>query len=206
MPFQKTVNRAYTTGFVGEFVRLGPHRARVGRLISNPQGAPNRIGRAVGYVSDLSYVGSPGSNTLAADSDAFRVGAVPFAGLMIHPKHYASSGVSGNSLGATLNLPNGSEVEVAYMATGLVVEIANHTNAILDVEFGFTLAYVNNTTTSAQNPMGLELGTIIAYDPDEEVPAGYTPIPNSRVTNAVTIAASAVGAIVGSTTIADLTQ
>ncbi|ATW57883.1 hypothetical protein CNR33_00037 [Pseudomonas phage tabernarius] len=206
MPFQQVVNRAYTTGFVGEFVRIGPKRVRVGRIIANVQNAPNRIGRAVGYVSDLSVVGSAGSHTLAADSDAFRVGDPIFAGLMIHPKHYALSGVAGDSLAPSLNLPNGSEVEVAYMATGLVVELVNHTTAEIDAKFGWALAYVSSATTAVQNPVGLDIGTLIVYDPSGAVPDGYVAIPNSRITNAVTIGASAVGAIIGATTIVDLTQ
>lgn len=206
MPFQKIVNRAYTTGFVGEFVRTGPRRVRVGRLIANSAGAPNRIGRAVGYVSDLSIVGSAGSHTLAADDAALRVGDPLFAGLMIHPKHYALSGTSGNALAPSLDLPNGSEVEVAYMATGLVVELVNAGTAVVDVKFGWGLSYVSSATTAEQNPLALQLGTIVPFDPATGVAAGLTIIPNARVLNPVSIAASAKDALVGVTTVVDLTQ
>lgn len=206
MPFQHIVNRAYTTGFVGEFVRTGPRRVNVGRLIANAAGAPNRIGRAVGYAGDLSTVGSTNSHTLAADVHALQTGGLPFVGLMIHPKHYALSGVAGNALAPSLDLPNGSEVEVAYMCNGLVVELVNYGTEILNVTVGDGLAYVSSATTAAQNPMGLELGTIVPFDQNGGIPAGFTEIPNARVTTPVTLQASAVGAVIGAVTTVDLTQ
>lgn len=207
MAFQKTVNRAYTTGFAGEIVRDGPTRARVARIVAptSPVGAVhNRFSRAFGYAGDLSVVGSGNSETLAADCPTVEVGGANFFGLLIHPKHHVLAGFGGNALAPTYELPMGTEAEFASMATGLVVEIANQDTTAKDVNVGWSLAYVSSTTTPAENPQGLELGSLIAYT--GAVPAGFTPIPNSRVMNPVSIAPSAAGAVVSAVTWVSLTQ
>lgn len=206
MSFQQMVNRAYTTGFVGEIVRDGPQRARVGRILAPAVAAPNRIGRVFGYSEDLSVVGvNAASQTLAADAPGVVVGGPAYFGVLGHPKHHALQGVAGNALGPTYDLPTGVEAEFFSMATGLIVEIANQGVAAVDVKVDWALAYVTSATTAAQNPNGLELGTIVAYDPAGAVPDGFTPIPGSRVMNPISIAASAPGAVVAGVTWVSLT-
>jgi hypothetical protein len=211
MPFQQTVNRQYTTGFAGELVEDGPKRARPARIAALPVGAlatgPNRISRAFGYAADIGTVGMAASITEASRSMEVQVGGKVFYGILGHPKHYALFGSADGSLAPSYDLPNGAEGEFFDMATGLVVEVINHTTAAATVTYGDNVGYVPNDMAVADNPLGLPAGALVTWPGDSgPPPTGIVGIPNARVVNAVSMGASAVGALVAATTIIQLTQ
>jgi hypothetical protein len=208
MPFQQTVQRQYTTGFVGDIVRDGPKRAKPGRIASatvgtDPGASTNRIGRAFGFTADLPAQG----NTRAAMANSVSVGGPVFFGLLGHPKHYALAGTTvGGSLAPTIDLPLGANAEFFDMVTGLVVELVNETTGAKTVNFGDQIAYVPNNISTGNNPLALPYGSLVAVAPGAAAPTGMILIPNARVQNPITMSASAVGAIVSGVTIGQLTQ
>jgi len=210
--FQQIVNRSYTTGFPGEIVRDGPHRAKLARIASANSGVnTNRISRAFGWASDAGTVGSGASLTEAALSANVTVGGPIFYGILFHPKHYAlqgtvPNGLTGGSLAPSLDLPLGSEGEFTDMATGLVVEVYNFTTAAQTIAFGDQVCYVSSAITTGQNALTVPYGAIVIVAAGATPAAGLVLIPNARVINAINLAASAVGALVSGYTIVQLTQ
>lgn len=208
MSLQTTVLRQYTTGFVGDIVRDGPKRAKPGRIASatvgtDPGASTNRIGRAFGFTADVPAQG----NTRAAMEATVSVGGPVFYGLLGHPKHYALAGTTvGGSLAPTIDLPIGALGEFFDMVTGLVVELINETTGAKTVNFGDQIAYVPNNISTGNNPLALPYGALIAVAAGSAAPTGMILIPNARIQNPITIAASAAGALVGGNTIAQLTQ
>lgn len=205
MGFQTVVNRNYTTGFAGEIVRDGPLRAIPARIVpptvtpSDGRSILNTFSRAFGYSGEVPVTGT----TLAALMQNVEVGGDTFAGILIHPKHHVLNGSpTGGSLAPYYSLPNYTEAEFASMAI-IVAEIFNQTTASVSVAAGDNLAYISNTASSADTTL-LPLGALVSYK--TSVPAGCTAIPNAKVKNAVTIAASAVGTPVSTLTIVSLTQ
>ena len=99
MGFQSTVSRQIGFGVIGERLFDGPHSALALQINSPGTTNPNRVGRAFTRVagSDTQVVvgGTPGPGTA-------------LAGILVDPKMFASYGVSGNTLGATLDLAMGS--------------------------------------------------------------------------------------------------
>lgn len=98
MGFQSTVNTDQGFGVVGELAFEGPLRAK-SLILASDDAAYNIFGRAFTYASQ---------DTVKAG------GTGVFAGILTNPKEHASLGTAGNSVGATLTLPNG---EVASFAT-----------------------------------------------------------------------------------------
>jgi hypothetical protein len=208
MTFQRVVNRNFTVGFPGEIVREGPTRGTTGRFDastnpSSPRNGGNRVGRVFGYKGELPVSGS----TQAALVPTFEVGGAvgAYAGIFAHPKHHVLQGtVSGGPLAPSLVVPDGTEGEVLNMVTGLVVEIFNHTKATLNIKAGDTLAYVTTATTDVQDDLILPYGAIIAVPRGAAVPAGFQAI-SGTVLNPISLAASAVGAVVAGLTIIQTT-
>lgn len=208
MSFQKVVNRNFTTGFVGDIVRDGPLRAvtcrfapLTGGALSSARNDGNVIGRVFGFVGEVPVSGQ----TLAALVPTVALGAVPYAGVLIHSKHYALQGNSvDGTLGASMTLPNGSEGEIADMAIP-VAQIYNHTTGALAIQAGWALGYVPNTVDVADEPLGLPFGALVAFNPVSPPPIWLEQIPGAKVKNAITLSASAVGALVAGTTIIQLT-
>jgi hypothetical protein len=206
--FQKTVNRQYTTGFPGEILRDGPMRAKRARISSVTIGADagastNRVSRAFGYSGEVASTGI----TNAATEATVDVGGANFFGVLFHPKHYVLNGTTaGGSLAASLDLPQGAEAEFADMVTGLCVELFNETTGAKSVAFGDGIAFVPRTITGANNPLALPYGALVSYPAGGAVPTGMIAIPNARVTNAISMSASALGALVSGYTIGQLTQ
>ncbi|WGN90777.1 minor capsid protein [Burkholderia phage vB_BglM_WTB] len=196
-PFQQQVNRNYTSGFVGEIAHDGPMRLKPGRIAS---ATGNTVGRVFGYSGDAPATGV----TLAAFSPQVVVGGAVFYGVLSIPKHYALFGTSQGPLAASYNLPEGTDAEFADMAI-LHGELFNETTAVKAVSYGDSLAYVSTATTAAQNPQGLPLGAIVSVPAGADAPAGFTPIPNSRVINPISLAASGANPVSGVTKI-QLTQ
>lgn len=206
--FQSTVYRQYTTGFPGEIVRDGPTRGKVGRISSattgtDPGASTNRISRAFGYSGDMP---PQGPTTYAASEALVAVGAPVFFGVLGNPKRYALSGNTTSSLGPSLDLTSGSVGEFYDMATGLIVEIFNAGTAVQNVNFGDQLGYIPNTISTGNNPNALPYGALVSFAAGAAVPAGVVLIPNARVINPVTLAASAPGALVSTYTTVQLTQ
>ena len=208
MSFQTTVRRQYTTGFPGEIVRDGPTRGKPARISSvsvdiDPGLSTNRISRAFGWSADIPATGS----TVSAMESQVDVGAPNFFGILGHPKHYALTGtVNGGPLDASIDLPQYALGEFFDMATGMVVEMFNDTDATKTVNFGDQVAYVSNAITALENPLALPYGALISVAAGDSIPAGFVGIPNARVINPESLAASALGALVSGSNIIQLTQ
>lgn len=207
--FQSTVNRQYTTGFPGEIVRDGPTRGKIARITSptvgtDPGASTNRISRAFGYSGDMP---AQGPSTYAAMEALVAVGAPIFFGVLGNPKRYALSGTqAGGSLAASLDLPNAAEGEFFDMVTGLIAEIFNATTGAETVNFGDQVGYIPNNISTANNPNALPYGALVAVAAGAAAPAGVVLIPNARIINPVTLAASGPGALVSTYTLIQLTQ
>jgi hypothetical protein len=209
MTFQTVVNRNYTTGYPGEIVRDGPVRAKPGRIASltvgtDPGASTNRISRAFGWSADTAM--APGSTTLAGMSPQVSVGAVPFYGILGQPKHYALQGTSsGGTLSPSLDLPLGYEGEFFDMVI-MVAELFNETTAAKTMNYGDQVAFVPNNILAANNPEALPFGALISVAAGAAAPTGMILIPNARVINPESLAASALGALVSAYTFIQLTE
>lgn len=207
MSFQKTVYRQFTTGFPGDPLRDGPRRAKSARINSatlgtDPGASTNRISRAFGFSADTPATGT----TVAATSPLVVVGGPVFYGILANSKHYALQGsTAGGTLGASLDLPQGAEGEFVDMDI-LVGELFNETTGTKNVAFGDGIAYVPNNISTANNPNALPYGALVSVPAGGSVPTGMVLIPNARVTNPVSLGASAPGALVSAYTGIQLTQ
>ena len=214
--FQQMVNRNYTTGFPGEFYMMGPHRGKVARIMSatvgvDPGLSTNRISRAFGWSGEQGEMGDVAGgamySTYAAMEEQVEVGAPTFFGILGNPKRYALLGTNnGGPLAASLDLPMGYEGEFYDMATGFIAELFNETTGTKATAYGDQVAYVMNTITALQNPNALPYGALISVPAGGAAPAGTVIIPNARVTNAQSLAASAPGDVISGYTIIQLTQ
>ena len=156
MAFQSNVRQFMTSGVVGEVVLDGAVRSR-GVILNSTNEANNIVGRALTY-----------SN---ANADGIRVeagGAGVFAGILTHSKQYAALGTqAGGALAPTLTIPNNSQVEATYFATGVYVELTCTQNQAINI--GDKVAF-NQTN-----------GVLIAFPANQNAPAGHTEIVGARV-------------------------
>ena len=156
MAFQSNVRQFMTSGVVGEVVLDGAVRSR-GVILNSTNEANNVVGRALTY-----------SN---ANADGVRVeagGAGVFAGILTHSKQYAALGTqAGGALAPTLTIPNNSQVEATYFATGVYVELTCNQNQVISI--GDKVAF-NQTN-----------GVLIAFPANQNAPAGHTEIVGARV-------------------------
>lgn len=204
---QTTVKRNYTTGYPGQTLRAGPSRAKPARIASatigtDPGASTNRISRAFGYNSDISLEGQ----TLAADAVTVIVGGADFFGVLGNPHRYALYGQAGDSLAPSYDLPFGAEGEFFDMNSGLCVELFNATTGAVTPKYGDQLAYVPSTISGANNPLELPYGALFSVAAGAAAPTGMILIPNARIINDVSLAASAAGALISASTIVQLTQ
>jgi hypothetical protein len=203
---QTSVKRAYTTGFQGQIVRVGPTRAKVARIVSasigaDPAASTNRMSRVFGYSADGSVEGS----TLAADSDLVVLGGTDFYGILGHPERYVSYGQIGNALAPTIDLPQGTEGEMFDMFTGMVCEIFNNTTGAVTMTYGDTLAYVPVGIPGADNLMVIPLGGLVYVPAGSAVPTGMLAVPgNPKIVTTTPLGASADGAPVSALAIVQL--
>lgn len=205
--FQKIVNRQYTTGFPGEIRADGPLRVKPGR-IDSVGAAPNqnRISRAFGWKSDEPALGNAGGVDYQGLDGMVEVGGANFYGLLIHPKHYALQGTqAGGTLAPSLDLPRGAEGEFCDMGI-IIVELFNGTNAAQNVTYGDQLLYMPVGASAGDNPLGLPAGALFSVAAGAAKPAGAVLIPNARVTQSLALGASAVGALVSTYAVVQLTQ
>jgi len=204
---QRTVQRQYSTGIPGEIVRDGPQRlkpARIAPLATTILSAanPNAMSRAFGYFGNTATT----DPTKSAIAPYVQVGGPNFYGVLAHPKHHVLVGTrTGGTLAPSLNLPDEVNAEFADMAI-MIVELFNETTATKNVSFGDGLAYVPSNIAGADNPLALPFGAIVSYPAAGAAPTGFVVIKNARVTNPVSTAASALGALVSAYTIVQLTQ
>ena len=156
MAFQSNVRQFMTSGVVGEVVLDGAVRSR-GVILNSVNEANNVVGRALTY-----------SN---ANADGVRVeagGTGVFAGILTHSKQYAALGTqAGGALAPTLTIPNNSQVEATYFATGVYVELTCNQNQVISI--GDKVAF-NQTN-----------GVLIAFPANQNAPAGHTEIVGARV-------------------------
>ena len=156
MAFQSNVRQFMTSGVVGEVVLDGAVRSR-GVILNSVNEANNVVGRALTY-----------SN---ANADGVRVeagGTGVFAGILTHSKQYAALGTqAGGALAPTLTIPNNSQVEATYFATGVYVELTCNQNQVISI--GDKVAF-NQTN-----------GGLIAFPANQNAPAGHTEIVGARV-------------------------
>lgn len=109
MTFQSSVGLLLATGIIGELIYDGPHRATPANLVSGGT-IPNTVGKA--FTWDATVDGEAGAGA---------IGAGAFAGILIHPKHYALVGTSaGGPLAPTLDLPENFLGELCNMGTMIV--------------------------------------------------------------------------------------
>lgn len=208
MTFQQTVNRNYTTGFPGELVKDGPTRAKTARITSatlgvDPGASTNRMSRAFGYSGDE----GPQGTTYSALEQTAAVGAAPFFGILGNPKRYALLGTtSGGPLAPSVDLPLGEVGEFFDMATGLICELFNETTATKAMTYGDGIAFVPNTISTGNNPLALPYGALVSFPAGGSAPTGFTVIPNARLINTGSLAASGVGALISTYTETQLTQ
>jgi hypothetical protein len=209
MPFQTVVNRNFTTGFPGEIVRDGPTRAKAIRisalsaaLKANPRFTGNLIGRVYGYTGEVPATGQ----TLAALAPTVALGGPVYAGLLIHPKHYALQGNSVDGpLGASLAVPDGIEGEVADMVIA-IAEVFNISLTAQSITPAYVVGYIPNNVDAAKETTGIPFGALVAAPTAAALTdAGGIVIPGAKILNTISLSASAVGAPVAGLTIVQLT-
>ena len=95
MAFQLLVRLVQTLGIIGEIIFGGPLRVRPANLKSVT--TENTVGKAFTWDS-----------TVDGEAGAGAIGGGAFAGILIHPKHYALKGATLDTLAASLDLPDNS--------------------------------------------------------------------------------------------------
>lgn len=185
MTFQKTVNRQYTQGWVGEISNDGPVRAKPG--VISPNGtAPNRIGRAFTFTSDVSQ----GGTTHVAIEAVVSVGGVnPFYGILSIPKHYTLFGnpVDG-PLGPTYDLPNYTEGEFVDMGI-MNLSVSNGNDAAAAFPYGLPVYYAAATAAATAGYVAVnanDLGRLYVFPTAAPVDAAvFKQVPRSLITTAL---------------------
>lgn len=153
--FQSNIRARQTTGIQGEFVKDGPIRSN-DRMLKSTDPANNVIGRVVQQIAAEDH-------NVSAD-----IGTVGIcAGIIGIPKSYSSAGTTGDTLAATMTLPNNTEIECLLEGTIFApVENDGAGNAIGNILF-----------------YDVSTGVITSAPPETEAPDGSALIPNGRVAN-----------------------
>lgn len=120
MPFQTTVNPNIGFGVVGELFLDGPLRAQPARLDSTDP-TMNVIGRAFTIKDDATASFDTDADPQPLDVQAGGTGR--FAGILFNPKVYPLYGTAGDSLAASMTLPNNTIVELCQETAGLIVTL-----------------------------------------------------------------------------------
>lgn len=110
MTFQSTVRIDQAAGIVGEIIYDGPQRAE-SKILRSVSAANNVIGRAFTEIPDTDGVAQAG-------------GTGVFAGILVNPLVYATSGTASGTLEPTLVLPNETQAELLKMGT-IIASLAN---------------------------------------------------------------------------------
>lgn len=137
------INMAF--GVIGEIFLGGPTRAQP--IIIDSDGVtngPNRVGRVF---------------TLVAGSDGHAIvgGSGALAGILANPKVYPGLGVSGDPLGASLDLPQYAKGEAVYDTTGIIVALGAAANVGDEVYYDTTSGVIGS---QAAGPFTPAAGTV----------------------------------------------
>lgn len=152
--FQNTVRINQTTGVIGEIILSGPSRAQPA-ILSSTAAANNVVGRAFRHVA-------------LSDTDVTADAAGVFAGILVNPKVYATSGTSIGTLEPTLTLPN--ETEAEFLTMGMI---------IVDVTL--------DATTNTRRQIGDEIyyqdttGRLTSVQAGTAAGAGFTRVPTGVI-------------------------
>lgn len=107
MGFQSQVRLTQTTGIVGEILEGAP-RSGYPAILNSTSAANNVIGRG------FSKVAGNDDEVAAGEGDT-----LPFAGILVNPKVYSTSGASTGALDPTITLLNNEVVEI--LEKGIIV-------------------------------------------------------------------------------------
>ena len=119
MSLQSVVNFIMAFGIIGEIIFGGPRRATPANMKSGGT-IPNTVGKA--FTWDATVDGEVGAGA---------IGAGAFAGILIHPKHYALYGTqAGGPLAPSLDLPENSIGELVTMGIMIVLLTTTDTGKI----------------------------------------------------------------------------
>lgn len=208
--FQKTVQRQFTKGFVGEVVRDGVLRAKPGRIESAT--LSNGFGLVYGFQAASStyaqQTGSPGlpeadkvvnttraasgttpavqASGLAGEVFAVVVGGAPFFGILAHPKHNALSGTPNGSLDPTYTLPIHTEAEFVDCCSGLVIPLYATETANQSAKYGDRLMYATADYAAASIPKGGI--TLYAEKSAGVIADGFAELPGAFIIDPVSVA------------------
>lgn len=186
MTLQKTVNRQYTQGFVGEISQDGPSRAKPARIVANGTTA-NRIGRAFTYDSEL---GATGTTIPYIEFNVKPGGTTGFVGILAIPKHYTLYGnVTDGPLGPSIDLPAGAEGE--FMDMGILnLAISNGNDAPAAIPYQAKVYYAAAVAAAAAGYVQVtqnDLGRLYVFPTAAPVDtAVFREVPGSKVTMAIT--------------------
>lgn len=171
MTFQTSVSTQMAFGVPGELFLGGPHRAQPGIIDSTGATNPNRVGRAFTQVPG---VGNDGHCTVG--------GTGTFFGWLFNPKVYASRGtVADGTLAPSLDLPQYSEGEFCYDATGLIVSLPAAAN-IGDLVYYDTTTGAPSTSPASYPASGAQRVAFASNVATVSLaPAGMPPIGNGTV-------------------------
>jgi len=161
MTFQSTVSATIGFGVVGELALDGPLRARPARLDS-ASAANNVVGRAFTIKDDATASFETSDDPQPLDVQAGGTGV--FAGILANPKVYPLYGTAGDSLAASLTLPNNQMVELVQETAGIIIAVGAAC-AIGD------WVWFSQTT-----------GALQTTAPNAAAPGGTTRVPNGRIT------------------------
>lgn len=202
--FQKSVQRQFTKGFVGEVVRDGVLRAKPGRIESAT--LDNAFGRVYGFkaetstyaqqtgtpglpeaknvVNGVATAGRPAATGLAGEVAAVVVGGAPFFGILSHPKHNALYGTPNGSLEPTYTLPIHTEGEFIDCCSGLVIPLFALESADVAAKYGDKLMYA----TAAYAAASIPVGGIALLPSNGTAPSGFAVLPGAFIIDPVSVA------------------
>lgn len=175
MTLQTTVFALMGFGVPGEIFLDGPTRAQPGIIDS------------AGVDPNFNRVGRVFTNAAAADGHCSLGGSGVFFGILANPKVYPLRGTVGDTLAASLDLPQYAEAEFVYDTTGIIVTLPAAANIGDEVLYDTTSGIVS--TQPANYPSsGAQRVAIVAATGVATVtlaPAGMPPIgPGSVLTAA----------------------
>jgi len=130
MGFQSTVRFDQAAGIVGELIFDGPQRAEPNTILSADP-SMNVIGRAFTQLPTQGFVEVGGLGV--------------FAGILVNPLVYATSGTAAGALEPTLVLPNDGLASFLKMGT-IIIELLNGADIGDNVEYSETTGELQGVT------------------------------------------------------------
>lgn len=172
---QSSINFVRALGVPGEMAYIGPNRTQAA-LLNSASAAYNIIGATAYGVLTAASDQDPNTPIVAK---AGNLDTLPFAGILVAPKSYASFGTSaGGGLAPTMTLPNNWNAELMLMGEIVVtlpaaanvgdLVLADNTTGALSTQAAsssFTGVVSTNTLTVSSFVAGgapIAIGTVIA--------------------------------------------